>query len=183
MGGQRLGSTFYFIERPCQPSAVLEWFRQLEGRPEEFETDRGYTLHFRDFGPVQENDDGSVDIRRSPLVSVYPARESHGALLTVGEVHFLVAPSRTIPRYHAVLTAFRRWLRKHDTVFEQLPKPPGDFAYYLEGSIQNIAPTIYSFPSGLDELRNGRYFIAEGDAHGDLSALQQKLRLRGIECF
>jgi hypothetical protein len=176
------GSVFYFVERPCHTSAVLEWFRNLQNCPEEFESERGYTLFFRNLGALQSKEDGSVDHRRSPLVSFFPPRVCRGVLTTVGEVHFLTAPQGSIRGYDAICSSFRRWLGQHEIVYEQLPKPQGDFAYYLEGSIMNIAPVLYALPSGLEELMSGRYFIAEGDSHRDLLALCQKLRLRGVDC-
>lgn len=177
-----MGSTFYFLERPCETSAVSEWFGSYKLIPEAYDTDRGILFHFRELGPLQVTEDGSIDVRRSPLVSLVQPREYRGIFHTVGEVHFLVTPKRSIPGYDAIISAFRRWLGRHEKIFEQIPKPSLGHEYYLEGSIQNIAPVVYALPSGLEELTGGRYFISDFDTNRDLTQICKKLRLRGVEC-
>ncbi len=55
-----------------------------------------------------------------------------------------------------------------------------EWAYYLEGSVQNYDPPIHAFPSGLEALRRGQYFVGDDDNELVLDRLCAALRLRGL---
>lgn len=88
------GVTYRFIADPSEPSEVLSWFRDLKIAPELVEKEHGVLLYFRESGPLQMQSHGTVDFKRSPVVSVVIPRVQRGVLWTVGEVHFLATPLR-----------------------------------------------------------------------------------------
>jgi hypothetical protein len=83
-----MGVTYRFIADPSEPSEVLSWFRDLKIAPELVEKEHGVLLYFRESGPLQMQSHGTVDFKRSPVVSVVLPRVQRGVLWTVGEVHF-----------------------------------------------------------------------------------------------
>ena len=177
-----MGSTFQFIEAPGSPSSVLEWFRSLDAAPEETPTDRGVLLYFRSFGPLVYDETESIDAAKSPVVNVVLPYIGRDILWTVGEVHFLgtlaMSQNRSIRN---VALSFARWIKAHELVYERSLKAENPFAYYLEGSSKNWG-AIYAFPSGLAELKRGRYFVSDNDNETHLDTLCRTLRLRGVVC-
>jgi len=177
-----VGSTFRFIEDPAAASSVLTWFRSLKAPPREVQTERGFTLHFQDVGPVAYDAHGHIDSKASPLASVFVPCVRRGALWTVGEVHFLATPLRDrFPALHKISSAFAKWLSAHECVYSN-KRNSNPFSYYLEGSIQNFDPDVFAFESALSALNAGRYFVAEDDTESRLTAICKFLRLRGVEC-
>jgi hypothetical protein len=58
---------------------------------------------------------------------------------------------------------------------------PGDWDYYLEGSIRNYDDKVFALPSAMDALRRGQYFVADNDDDFVLDKVCKSLRLRGVE--
>jgi hypothetical protein len=177
-----MGTTFRFLEDPAAPSSVLTWFRNLEVPPREVKSERGFTLHFQEAGPVNHDADGQVDSKASPLAMVIQPRIRRGVLWTVGEVHFLATPLRErFPGVHKISAAFSKWLAAHECVYSNKRKS-NPFSYYLEGSVQNYDPEVFAFESALSALDAGQYFVTEDDTEFRLDAICKMLRLRGVEC-
>ena len=176
-----MGSTYYFLEKPGDTSLVLEWFRALEFPPRESVANGYVMLIFDEYGSLERDTEGAPDAKSSPVVSLFLPRLSHGGLRTMGEVHFLTTPISKIPAMAAASRRFGRWINSLEGG-ERWPREGSPYSYYLEGSIQNIAPEIYALPSGLIDLENQNYFISDRDSKSDLTTLCKKLRLRGVDC-
>ena len=63
---------------------------------EEISLPRGVAFHFRQCGELVVADDNSVEVYRSPLVTVFVPQVRRGILWTVGEVHFWATPLRQL---------------------------------------------------------------------------------------
>jgi len=177
-----VATTYYFIESPHGPTAVLDWLRRQDDVSQEFPKDGAMMLCFRGAGQLGRKANGEFDVSLSPLVTVVPPKVRRGALWSVGEVHFLAKnAASTFPLLDSIRRRFEKWLGSHPIVFDQ-GDPQGDYAYYLEGSIRNIAPKVFALPSGLDAIKSEQYFIAHDDNDFVLDRVCQALRLRGIEC-
>jgi len=176
-----MSATYRFIAKPSERQ-VLEWFGSLSPPPLEEHVARGASLHFKEQGALVRNLDGSVDVKHSPVVSVFLPQVRRGALWSVGEVHFLAMPLREqFPGLHKIRSAFSKWLATHECVYSNKRKD-NEFAYLLEGSVRNYDAPIYAFSSGLVALRSGRYFVDEGDNEAMLESICKALRLKGLEC-
>ncbi|WP_155908337.1 hypothetical protein [Asticcacaulis sp. YBE204] len=148
--------------------------------PEETPTEYGFVLYFRSFGPLVYNGNGSIDVSRSPVVTVVLPTLRREILWTVGEVHFL--PTLSLPegkRLQNIVRAFSRWLKEKNKIYDQSPKVVSPFAYYIEGSAKNRGD-IYALPSGLEHLERGGYVISHGDNEFVVDRVCRQLRLRGI---
>jgi len=178
-----MANTYRFIADPADPSPVLAWFRALDPAPAEVRTARATVLHFAHMGALAYRaDDGQIDASRSPVVTVFSPQVKRGALWTVGEVHFLASPLRSLfPELHRVGRDFSRWLAGHDCVFSR-KSGLHEFDYYLEGSVRNYDPPVQAFPAALAALAQGQYFVAEDDNDVRLDQLCRALRLRGVAC-
>ena len=178
-----MGTTYRFIADPTDQPHVVEWFSSLSPPPEQVSGQGCLWLHFRQLGSLAITADGSVDLCRSPVVSVVPPRQRRGLLWTVGEVHFTPTPLRTAyPDLHKMNFAFRKWLASFECVFDNKPHFKGEWNHYLEGTVKNFDPPVFAFPSGLAALRDGRYFVADTDTESTLDTLCLSLRLRGLQC-
>ena len=178
-----MGTTYRYIADPSLPDPVAEWFSALDAAPEAIKAERGAWLYFRSMGPLTEAADGSIDTKRSPLISLFPPRVRRGILWTVGEVHFLPTPLRsTYPALHAISSALKRWLEKFECVYSNKPGHHNDWDYYLEGSVRNYDPPVYALAGGLEALRSGRYFVSDHDNAATLDKLCSMLRLRDVHC-
>ena len=163
-----MGATYRFIAEPSERQEVLQWFRSLPVPPLEEHVARGASLYFTDQGPLVRNSDGSIDVKHSPVASVFFPQIRRGALWSVGEVHFLSTPLRQqFPGLHKIRSAFSKWLAAHECVYSNERKEH-KFEYLFEGSVKNYDPPIYAFCSGLVALRAGRYFVSEGDNEATL---------------
>lgn len=179
----RMGTSYRFIADPAEPSPVLEWFRSATSSPTEVSTSRSTVFHFKDLGPVMYLPDGNPDKVRSPVATVFSPTVKRGVLWTVGEVHFLpTSLSVKFPKLDAVSRAFARWLKQQPCMFSNKPGDANEFNYYLEGSTRNYDPPLYAFPSGLEALRQGQYFVSDDDNDLRLDKLCMALRLRGVNC-
>jgi hypothetical protein len=69
--GIAMGTTFRFAESPAGDSSVLAWFRSLDTPPKEVPTERGFTLHFQEAGPVAYDAEGRIESKASPIVSIF----------------------------------------------------------------------------------------------------------------
>lgn len=177
-----MGTTLRFLERPSAASSVLDWFRTLPEPPEITPRSDGALLYFRQFGPLHRRTDGTFDARKSPLVNLFLPQLHRRALHSVGEVHFLPTPATSIPEIMKVARDFRKWLSGFDLVYDSCRVPMTEFGYYLEGSIQNFDSPIYAVPSGWEELKSGRYFIAHDESEQVIERILRSLRLRGVAC-
>ena len=178
-----MGTTFRYLEKPGERSIVQHWLRAAPAEVREVEKPDGALFYFRDCGPLVMLDDGRIDTARSPLVSTFTPQVRRGVLWTAGEVHFpTTALQRAAPRLHKVSQELKRWFRKHEVVFDQGKCPRPEWAYLLEGSLQNYDGPIYALPTGLEALEAGRYFVAQDDGDSRLDKLCKSLRLRGIDC-
>ena len=177
-----MGTTYRFIADPSESSEVMAWFRSLPEPPIESAKERGFLLYFKAFGPLAHGLDGTIDVKKSPLVTVVLPQVKRGVLWTVGEVHFLATPlRRSFPALHRLSSAFSKWLSERDCVFSN-DRSENPYRYYLEGSIGNYDAPVFAFESGLRALQSGRYFVGDDDTDFRLDKLCQALRLRGIEC-
>lgn len=164
------------------PSPVLAWFHALDTPPIEVSTERATVLHFAHLGPIAYRADGQIDATHSPVVTVFSPKVRRGVLWTVGEVHFLASPLRSLfPELHRVGRDFARWLAGHECVFSS-KSGPHEFDYYLEGSVRNYDPPVQAFPEARAALAQGQYFVAEDDNGARLDQLCRALRLRGVDC-
>jgi hypothetical protein len=171
-----MGATFRFLAMPDESQIVLDWFRSLPEEKVEHNAERGLLFYFRQFGPMTK------DARTSPVVSVFPPRRVRGVLTTVGEVHFLATPTSQFPKLRSVSTRFRKWLGAYPCVFSHQPNFPGNWDYYLEGSLKNVDTDIFALPEGMAALERGSYFVGDGDINLDPVCRQLELRdVRGIE--
>jgi hypothetical protein len=177
-----MGSTYRFLGVGADVDLVTAWFRALPDPPDEIPKPGGALLYFRALGPLVYSADGSVDVTRSPLASVFRPERRRGALWTVGEVHFLPTPLGTVaPRVRAVSRSFKKWLSTHPLVFAQRPDWSGQWNYYLEGGILNHDPEVYALPEAFAALSRGQYFVDHGATDAKLDQLVRALRLRGVE--
>jgi hypothetical protein len=177
-----MGTTFRFIEAPSEQSQVLAWFHALPDPPVLVPTARGAAMHFKSAGPLIYDSGGSIDVKLSPVATVFLPHPARGVLWTVGEVHFLSTPLRqSFPSVYKVSSAFSKWLASHECVFNN-KAASNLYNYYLEGSVQNHDAPVYAFESGLSALKAGTYFVADGESDFVLEKLYKSLRLRGIQC-
>lgn len=178
-----MGLTYRFIEQPGERSEVFDWFRSQPQAPEERAvTDRSVVLYFHALGALAMQSNGEIDSRSSPVVTLFKPRTRRGLLWTVGEVHFLPTPLRLkFPELHEISRRFAKWLSAMECVYSN-KRAENEFGYYLEGSIKEYDSPVYALPSGGAALRDGRYFVGEGDTEARLDGLCSQLRLRGVEC-
>ena len=180
-----MGATFRFLAINNESGLILDWFRQLAEPPEEVATQSGFILYFRKFGSLVCTDSDSqsiIDSRRSPLVSVFPSKLKRGVLWTAGEVHFFPTPlAKACPQLQAVRRRFGKWLAEYELVFSREPGWPGQWNYYLEGSLQNISPKIFALPKAMEGLRRGQYFVADDDNDWVLEKVCRELKKRGVQ--
>jgi hypothetical protein len=169
-----MGTTFRFLATVDEGSAVLDWFRALPELPVETPHDAGAMFHFQDFGPLVP------DSGRSPVVNVFLPTRRRGALVTVGEVHFLATPLSMFPGLHRVSKQFHAWLRQRPCVFSRRPAFVGEWDYFLEGGVRNFDADIFAMPGGLAALRQGEYFVSENDSGHTLDLVCRRLQLRGV---
>jgi hypothetical protein len=175
-----MGVTVRFLAMEREADLVLNWFRALSSPPRAIATDRGATMHFAELGPLI-GPPGPIDGTSSPVVTLLLPRRRRGILLTAGEVHFLPTPLRKqFPALHEIRRDFGRWLRNFDCVFSRSSRP-GDWDYYLEGSIRNFDSDVFALPEAMAALRAGQYFVADDDTAEVLDRLCKSLRLRGVE--
>lgn len=178
-----MGTTYRFIAHPNGPCEVISWFSGLPAPPEQIEVKGGFWLYFRECGALSYSSAGSIESRKSPLASVFLPRMRRGALWTVGEVHFLATPLKKLfPALHKISTAFGKWLATYECVFSNAPGYEGHWNYYLEGSVQNYDAPVFAFPSGIEALKAGQYFVSDRDNEAYLDKICSPLRLRGIQC-
>ncbi|SRR6266498_3734463 len=179
-----MGVTFRFIASPDEGRKVLSWFGELLDAPEVHPKPEGALLYFRQFGSLAKTTENELDVKRSPLVSVFLPHVRRNILWTVGEVHFLADRTRSsFPGLRRVLTSFRDWLQTFPLVFRK-PRLPettgGSWDYYLEGSVRNHDTDIVAFPEGMSALERGQYFVCHGDTEPRLDSILKMLRLRGV---
>ena len=133
-------------------------------------------------GPLEHHDDGAIDPKTSPVVTIFEPRIRRAVLWTVGEVHFFSTPLRRLfPELHRLSSSFRQWLESQDLVFSNRGNS-NPWNCFLEGSVQNHDSPGYALPGGVEALSNGQYFVAEGDTAFMLDKICKALRLRGISC-
>jgi hypothetical protein len=84
------------------------------------------------------------------------------------------------PRLAAFSREFRKWLMQFTCVFSRRRDFKPEWNYYLEGSILNYDPDIFALPKAMDALRQGQYFVADGDNDRTLEAICKELRKRGV---
>ena len=172
-----------YLEAPAEPSRVLGWLRSTEGRIEEVSLEGAVAFHFKDLGELIVADDSSVDVHRSPVVTVFLPNVRRGILWTVGEVHFWATPLRQLyPRLHRLSRALGGWLQQNECVFARGHCRHPEWEYHLEGSVRNYDPPVFALPSGLDALNSDRYFVDHRDNDYVLDKLCKALRLRGVQC-
>jgi len=95
----------------------------------------------------------------------------------------LPKPLRKVcPPLESINRNFRRWLANFERVFARHPTRQGKWDYYLEGSIRNCALEVFALPNAMNALREGHYFVADGDDDLLLDKICRSLRLRGVNC-
>lgn len=178
---------YRFIEAPCETSAVLTWFRGLEKPPIEIKADWGVALHFSELGPLQSHPGllGAPDLTMSPVVALILPTEKRGLLWSVGEIRFVTGPLKTTyPKLYQISTHLSKWLKSYECIFSlgKGHSAVSSHNYYLEGSTRNDPASIWALPSGLDALREGRYFVSAHESKERLEDVSRTLRLRGVQC-
>jgi hypothetical protein len=178
-----VGVTFRFLAVDNESDCVLRWFRSLPEPPREYKKPYGWLLYFSACGQIahDQTEPDRMDVKRSPLVTVFLPQKKRGVLWTVGEVHFLSTPLKLFPKLEKIKSAFRNWLKGFECVYSgvQLGKV-GQWDYFLEGSIRNFDPEVFALPKGMELLRQGQYFVADGDNDWVLDKVCRALKLRGI---
>ncbi len=178
-----MGTTYRFIADPNEPSEVLAWFRALPSPPVEVQGKGCLWLYFENNGPLVRGAEGEINAKQSAVASLFLPQTRRGVMWTVGEVHFLATPLKKLfPGLHKVSSSFDKWLSTYECVYSNKPGFNCEWNYFLEGSVKNFDPPVFAFPSGLSALREGQYFVSEGDAAERLDKLCASLRLRGIQC-
>jgi hypothetical protein len=176
-----MGITYRYLSAPSNCD-VLDWFRSSAANIREVPTPRSRVLYFPDMGPLRHGEDGTIDQRSSPVVTIFAPVVRRGVIWTVGEVHFLPTPLRKLfPGLHRLSGAFRQWLESHELVFSNSEKN-NQWNYYLEGSVKNFDPPVYALAGGIEALSKGQYFVSEDDNDFVIEKLCKALRLRGVSC-
>lgn len=177
-----MGSTYRYIGTEEENDLVREWFISQKNEPEVIESNAGFYVWFQNIGNLARSETGDIDVKNSPLVSVFPVKRIREVLLSVGEIHFLTTrTSDKFPKLVTVNRKFRNWIKSNELIFSSNPKFEGKWDYYLEGTVRNRDSDIYALPGGLQLLNQGQYFIAEDDSKGHLDMLCKTLALRGVE--
>jgi len=154
--------TYCYLAMESECGAVLDWFRKVVGPPRIVATDRGVAMYFENLGSLV-GFPGPIDSKSSPIVTVFVPRRRRGVLLTAGEVHFLATHLRKqFPALDGISQDFGRWLRQFDCVFSRSSRP-GEWDYFLEGSLRNFDSEIRALPGAMAALRGGQYFVADDD--------------------
>jgi hypothetical protein len=178
-----MGTTYRFIESPAESCSVLEWLRALPIPPDEITTERAMVMYFSSLGDLEHTNSGTIDPKRSPVVTLYLPRHVRNALWSVGEVHFLSTPLKErFPELYKISNAFAKWLRQFEVVFSNKPGGVSVWNYYLEGSVKNYDPPVFGFPSGLHAIKNGQYFVTDDESEAVIDKVCASLRLRGVNC-
>src|SRR3954463_7602045 len=147
-----MASTFRYLALESDRDLVVDWFRTLPDRPVEVQSSRALVLHFAALGPLIGSP-GPIDSKRSPVATLFSPSPRRGGLWTAGEVHFLTVRVREqFPPLHHVIRRFRAWLQQFPCVHSRTATP-GDWDYYLEGSIRNFDSNVFALPSAMDALR------------------------------
>ena len=170
-----------FIEAPDTPCSALQWFREQNLSFAEHVFDWGAALYFSSLGELRLNPDGSIKADSSPVVAVHLPKVRRGILWTVGDVCFCSVPLGHYPELQRLRTSFTRWIGRYPLIFDHHPSSPHEFDYYLEGSAKNWGP-IRAFPTGLDALKKGQYFISRFETDSSIRTLCKTLALRGMTC-
>ncbi len=121
-----MGVTYRYVSRPSNESEVLDRFRSHVANIREVPTPRSRVLYFPDMGPLEHHDDGAIDPKTSPVVTIFEPRIRRGVLWTVGEGHFLSTPLRRLfPELHRLSSSFRQWLESSGScLFESWEQQP-----------------------------------------------------------
>jgi hypothetical protein len=178
-----VGVTYRFIQSPFESSAVVNWFSTLNTEIEKTEVsdENGLVFYFREFGPLAMHDHSNKpDPYKSPIVSIILPKIVKGKIWTVGEVHFLSTPLKELyAPLHKISLDFKRWLTRQECVFSNKPGDELPFGYYFGGDIMNFDSPVYSFPSGIEALSHGQFFISANLT--GIDNLCQRMRLLGID--
>ena len=174
-----MASTYRYIACIEENQEIFNWFSTYT--PDIIIEENVTHLWFSKLGELARNDDKTINQKESPIVSVFPVKKLRGALLSVGEVHFLTNRMKvTFPELEAINKKFRQWLKKNKLIFSTKPSFSGEWNYYLEGSVRNYDPDIYAFPKGFNLLQSEQYFVSEDDSKGLLDTVCKSLALRGV---
>src|SRR5262249_45069510 len=130
-----MGSTHRFLALNDDLKRVLDWFAALKDAPQVVSVRDSRMLYFAEVGSLALADGGEVDLRRSPVASLYAPERRRGVLWTAGELHFLATPlAKLCPRLNTISRGFSKWLGEFECVFARSVKS-GEWDYYLEGSL------------------------------------------------
>ena len=175
-----MGSTYRYIASEEENQDVIDWFSNHE--PEILKSEGPVHIWFPSIGELVRNENGAINQNESPVVSIYPVTSVRGALLSVGEVHFLTTQlKKKFPELDAINRKFRSYLKKNELVYSSKKDFDGLYNYYLEGSIKNYDTDIYAFPKGKDLLKSEQYFVTDSESPGRLDTICKSLVLRGVE--
>ena len=176
-----MGSTHRFLALKDDLLRVYAWFSELSEPPTIVRGRGCQFLHFATEGFLHDDPKtGQVDVKRSPIASLFPPEKLRGVLWTAGELHFLPTPLREhFPALDAISRGFGKWLREFDCVYDG-PGTSSEWGHFLEGGLQNYDPPIFALPDAMAALRAGQYFVAHGFDGGPLNRLCRTLELRGV---
>lgn len=173
--------TYRYLSNECENQKIVDWFSFYA--VEKMESEGVTHFWFKEIGPLFYTENKEIDPKKSPICSVYPVKRVRGALLSVGEVHFLPEKMKDkFPGLVLINRKFKAWLMNKELVYSNKPNFDGIWDYYLEGSIKNYSQERDAFSSGLNLLKNEQYFVSDNDTKGMLDTVCKKLALRGVEC-
>lgn len=175
-----MATTYRYLAIGGEHGRILDWFASLDSPPMVVDTPTGAVLHFASLGLLVRREDGSIDPTASPLASFIPPRRRRGSLWTVGELHFLTVDLRAAyPELDRIRRGLHAWLGQFELVFDGRP---GEWDYFLEGSVRNTSADIYALPEAFRGLRHETYFVADDDNDAVIDRVCRTLALRGVPC-
>src|SRR5262249_51091089 len=159
-----MASTYRFLALQDDMQLIFDWFARLERAPEIVRVGEGYVFNFSEIGHLgYKTTTAELDAKGSPLVSLFPPETRYDVLWTAAELHFLATPlASQFPELQKVNRRFAAWISAFDVVFEaprrrgESRNRPGQWDYFLEGTLRNWDTSIYALPAGMAALRGGQ---------------------------
>jgi hypothetical protein len=174
-----MGSTHRFLAVGNDLQQVYDWLAALPEHPVIIPATGCQYVHFATLGGLIPPK-GPVDVKKSPVASLFPPELIRAVVWTAGELHFLPTPLRALfPKLDNISRKFSKWLGRFDCVYEG-PGKAGDWDYFLEGCLRNHGSPIVALPQAMSALRAGQYFISHGFGGDALDRLCRSLELRGV---
>jgi hypothetical protein len=166
----------YASTEPNETSSLVERVTASGHDVESANVGNSIRFWLRDLGPL-----GST-LEDSPVVVVYPPRKLSDRLFTLGRFFF---PQPELSRRFPAIARIRRKvesdLKGTTVLWTRGATEPGQFDYYLEGSIRNQLRMVYGMHSSIPYLRQEGYFVLGDESEPFMETLRRKLALRGVK--